>query len=64
MRENSTYSKSKALLLRPSNIILVGLSGAGKTAIGQDLAWQLGFGLFDLDQEIEIWKKKKLRTFS
>ena len=64
MRKNSGYRKSKAFLSRPGNIILVGLSGAGKTAIAQDLAWQIGFGFFDLDLAIETLKKKKLRTFS
>lgn len=60
MRENGSY-KSKPLLIRPNNIVLVGLSGAGKTVIGRHLAWQMGFGLFDLDEEIEIWKKKRLQ---
>lgn len=35
------------------SIVLVGLMGAGKTAIGKRLAAQLGLPFFDADQEIE-----------
>lgn len=34
------------------NIVLVGLSGAGKTTIGKQLAQRLGFGFLDTDQWI------------
>ncbi len=42
-------------ILPPSerSIVLVGLMGAGKTAIGKRLAAQLGLPFFDADQEIE-----------
>ncbi len=63
MGETLQLDKSKPSY-RPANIILVGLSGAGKTCIGQNLAWQLGFGFCDIDNEIEIIKKKKLPEFS
>jgi shikimate kinase/3-dehydroquinate synthase len=35
------------------SIVLIGLMGAGKTAIGKRLATQLGLPFFDADQEIE-----------
>src|ERR1700739_2082826 len=35
------------------SIVLIGLMGAGKTAIGKRLAAQLGLPFFDADQEIE-----------
>ena len=35
------------------SIVLVGLMGAGKTAIGKRLAARLGLPFFDADQEIE-----------
>ncbi len=35
------------------SVVLVGLMGAGKTAIGKRLAAQLGMPFFDADQEIE-----------
>lgn len=42
-------------ILPPSerSIVLVGLMGAGKTAIGKRLAAQLGLPFYDADQEIE-----------
>jgi len=38
---------------RARSIVLVGLMGAGKTAIGKRVAAQLGLPFFDADQEIE-----------
>jgi shikimate kinase/3-dehydroquinate synthase len=42
-------------ILKPDerSIVLVGLMGAGKTAIGKRLAAQLGLPFYDADQEIE-----------
>lgn len=37
----------------PKTVVLVGLMGCGKTAIGTRLAKQLGVPFFDLDHEIE-----------
>ncbi len=37
----------------PGRIVLVGLSGAGKSTVGRILAERLGFGFLDLDDEIE-----------
>lgn len=37
----------------PERIVLVGLSGSGKSAIGSLLAARLGWGLIDTDEEIE-----------
>ncbi|MDR0424482.1 MAG: hypothetical protein LBH39_03355 [Clostridiales Family XIII bacterium] len=35
------------------NIVLIGLSGCGKTALGRAAAERLGLGFFDMDSEIE-----------
>ena len=51
--------QTRISLPRPGNIILVGLPGAGKTAIARDLARDLGFGYLDLDERIEHLEKKK-----
>ncbi|MBI3791485.1 MAG: shikimate kinase [Gemmatimonadetes bacterium] len=37
----------------PRNVILVGLSGAGKSSAGKALADELGRGFLDFDEEIE-----------
>ncbi|HEV2110611.1 MAG TPA: shikimate kinase AroK [Gammaproteobacteria bacterium] len=37
----------------PDKLFLIGPMGAGKTAIGKELARQLGLGFLDADQEIE-----------
>lgn len=42
------------VLLRNSNVYLVGPMGAGKTTIGKLLAEELGRPLFDTDKEVEI----------
>jgi shikimate kinase len=51
MREVSD-SSSSALSL-PRTVVLVGLMGAGKTAIGKRLAARLGLPFVDADDEIE-----------
>ncbi|KGM31627.1 shikimate kinase [Inquilinus limosus] len=37
----------------PRTLVLVGLMGAGKTAVGKRVAARLGLGFIDADQEIE-----------
>jgi len=37
----------------PGPLVLVGLSGAGKTVVGRLLASRLGWGFVDLDEEVE-----------
>lgn len=44
---------SSPLLLPAKPVVLVGLMGAGKTAIGRRLAQRLGLPFIDADQEIE-----------
>ena len=39
--------------MRQANIFLVGPMGAGKTAVGRQLARQLGLSFVDSDQEIQ-----------
>lgn len=38
---------------RSANVIIVGSTGSGKSAIGKQLAYLLGFGLLDTDDQIE-----------
>jgi shikimate kinase len=38
---------------RPAHVILVGLPGSGKTAVGRQLAGRLGRPFLDFDEEIE-----------
>jgi shikimate kinase len=40
-------------MTRPGPIVLVGLSGAGKTAVGRLLAGRLDWAFVDLDEEVE-----------
>lgn len=37
----------------PGRILLVGLSGSGKSTVGRLLARRLGYGFLDLDEEVE-----------
>ena len=62
MREN--YLKDRGTHRFPllTNVVLVGLSGSGKSTIGKNLAWQLGLGFLDLDDAIEASEKKKIHT--
>jgi len=43
-----------------SNIILIGASGAGKSAVGVELARLLGYGCIDLDHEVEVRAKQSV----
>lgn len=47
-------------MVQPSNIILIGFMGAGKTSTGRELAKTLGFEFFDTDQWIEARNKKSV----
>lgn len=40
-------------LKRTPGIYLVGFMGSGKTTVGRDLAWELGWTFADIDEEIE-----------
>ncbi|NRA43627.1 MAG: AAA family ATPase [Oligoflexales bacterium] len=52
--------KSERLPKNFKNIILTGICGSGKTAIGKQLARRLGFGYLDLDDWIEKSEKKTI----
>ena len=44
-------------------ILIFGISNVGKTTLGQMLAHQLGFGFYDLDDEIKSFYKTTLEDF-
>ncbi|MFK7823060.1 MAG: shikimate kinase [Oligoflexales bacterium] len=54
--------KSERLPKNLKNIILTGICGSGKTAIGKQLARRLGFGYLDLDDWIEKSEKKSIKN--
>lgn len=45
---------------RSANVIIVGSTGSGKSAIGKQLAYLLGFGLLDTDDSIEKGQKSSI----
>lgn len=45
--------KSTSLPHKNNNLLLIGMPGCGKSAVGRALAWRLGLGVFDLDCWIE-----------
>ncbi|HEY7773646.1 MAG TPA: shikimate kinase [Marinagarivorans sp.] len=45
-----------------SNIVLIGMAGAGKSTVGQTLAEQLGYDFLDTDQLIESQREQTLQT--
>ncbi len=45
---------------KPSNIILVGFMGSGKTSTGKELSKALGYNFFDMDNWIEEKNEKKI----
>ena len=47
------FNKETAPFVAQRSIVLVGLMGAGKTAIGKRLAAKLGLPFYDADHEIE-----------
>ncbi len=64
-RKKSPQAKIKSIrnLLQTQNIVLVGMMGAGKTAIGKRLAAKLDIPFVDADIEIEAAAGKKLPIF-
>jgi shikimate kinase len=51
--ENESKSKAIRRSLGDKSVVLIGLMGAGKTAIGRRLAARLGLNFVDADTEIE-----------
>ena len=51
--DNESRAKAIRKCLGSSSVVLIGLMGAGKTAIGRRLANRLGFNFIDADTEIE-----------
>jgi shikimate kinase len=51
--DNETKSRSISKNLGERSVVLIGLMGAGKTAIGRRLATRLGLKFVDADNEIE-----------
>jgi len=47
------FPRGSATNVSPPHIILVGISGAGKSTVGQAVAARLNREFMDLDQEIE-----------
>lgn len=52
--------KSERLPKNLKNIILTGICGSGKSAVGKQLARRIGFGYLDLDDWIEKSEKKSI----
>jgi shikimate kinase len=57
---NSLPCKSSQRLRLVPNIVLCGLPGSGKSTLGQLSAHLLGFGYFDLDQQIEQLEQRSI----
>ena len=51
------------MTLKNKNIIIVGMTGAGKTTIGKILSKEISRNFFDIDQEIEKISNLKIRDF-
>ena len=45
---------TRPVITRPNNIFLVGMMGAGKSAVGRQLAARLGRSFIDSDHEIQV----------
>ena len=51
------------MTLKNKNIIIVGMTGAGKTTIGKILSKEISRNFFDIDQEVEKVTNLKIRDF-
>lgn len=61
----STHEDRFLLTSHFKNIILVGATGVGKSAVGFQLSKMIGFGLYDTDAQIEkLAQKSILRIFN
>ena len=49
--------------LKNKNIIIVGMTGAGKTTIGKILSKEISRNFFDIDQEVEKVTNLKIKDF-
>jgi len=57
-----TSERKSSLRKYAQNIVLIGSTGAGKTSVGFQLAKFLGYGVFDIDERIEIRYQKDIAT--
>ncbi len=51
------------MTLRNKNIIIVGMTGAGKTTIGKILSKEISRNFYDIDQEVEKITNLKIKDF-
>ena len=51
------------MTLKNKNIIIVGMTGAGKTTIGKILSKEISRDFHDIDQEIEKVSNLKIKDF-
>ena len=51
------------MTFKNKNIIIVGMTGAGKTTIGKILSKEISRNFFDIDQEIEKVSNLKIKDF-
>lgn len=51
---------SRRFIMNRLKIVLVGLPGSGKSTLGRELASQLGFAFYDLDDLIEEYEKMSI----
>ena len=51
------------MTLKNKNIIIIGMTGAGKTTIGKILSKEISRNFFDIDQEVEKITNLKIKDF-